>query len=72
MLDPIIYLEETRPEEQIEGTGKDGTAVFRKILRRLFFHDWIRDIETNDLNYMESEKIFKNIVTCKKGVVEYG
>lgn len=41
----IIYLEDSRKEELIEGTSRNGTAIFRKILRRIYFHDKIRDIE---------------------------
>lgn len=68
---PIIYLEETRPEEQIEGTGKDGTAVFRKILRRLFFHDRIRDIKAikiiqDDIYHFIIYVIKKNINSTDK------
>lgn len=42
--DPVILLEQTREAEMIQGTNKNGIATFRKILRRLYFHDEIRDI----------------------------
>ena len=42
---PVLYLSEVRANEAIMQTGENGTALFRKVLRRLYFHDKIQDIE---------------------------
>lgn len=42
---PVLYLAPSRKYETIEESGENGTAIFRKILRRVYFHNKVRDIK---------------------------